>query len=454
MDYTRTLAEFCSGITLESLPEEVVEKAKLCVLDFIANVYGSCKLEAVRGVVDRFRRVAGPGEAPVLACGFSTTVRDAAFLNGTMAEAIEAQDGLRFGGNHPVSAVMPAAFAVAQERGRSGRELIEAVVAGYEMANRVAASVHPFHTFSGFLPTGTCGTFGAAAAAARLRGLDAPGMLNALGVAGYLVPLSMAEQLMGGCTVKIVQGGQAAHAGITAVDLAEAGLSGHPRVLEGSELKGGFTQITVKAEPVCERLTEGLGERYTISDVYFKPYTACRHTHGAAQATCALVDELGLRADQVDSIVIHTYGIATVAVGKGLGENPTFVAAQFSVPFVVAACLLEGRMGPDQLTDEFISRTDVADLMGRTTVVMDEELNAVYPEKTSSRVEVTLKDGTVLSRQVDIPRGDPRDPMRLEDIAGKLEAFAGERGKELNRVVELVEDLQSVDDIALLTSLI
>ncbi|MFH1149217.1 MAG: MmgE/PrpD family protein, partial [Actinomycetota bacterium] len=203
MDYTRTLAEFCSGIAYSDLPDEVVEKAKLCVLDFIANVYGSLRLEAVRNVISSFRESGGLAGAPVLACGFSTTVRDAAFLNGTMAEAIEAQDGLRFGGNHPVSAVMPAAFAVAQERGRSGRELIEAVVAGYEMANRVAASVHPFHTFSGFLPTGTCGTFGAAAAAARLRGLDAPGMLNALGVAGYLVPLSMAEQLMGGCTVKI-----------------------------------------------------------------------------------------------------------------------------------------------------------------------------------------------------------------------------------------------------------
>jgi 2-methylcitrate dehydratase PrpD len=284
--------------------------------------------------------------------------------------------------------------------------------------------------------------------------MDAEATLNAMGIAGYLVPLSMAEQLMGGYTVKIVQGGSAAQAGITATGLAGAGLTGHPRVLEGSELKGGFTQITVKAEPVLDRLTDGLGDRYTISDVYFKPYTACRHTHGAAQATLALVDELGLRAEQVESIGIHTYGIATVAVGKGLGENPTFVSAQFSVPFVVAACLLAGRMGPEQLTGEFISRPEVADLMARMTVEMDEELNSAYPEKTSSRVEVTLKDGTVLTRQVDVPRGDPRDPMGIEDIAEKLDAFAGSAGKELNRVVELVGDLENVDDIALLTSLV
>ena len=122
-------------------------------------------------------------------------------------------------------------------------------MAGYEVAGRIAAAVHPHHTLSGFLPTGTCGAFGAAAAASKLMGHDAEGMLNALGNAGYLAPLSMAEHLMGGYTSKIVQGGQAASAGLTAAGLAGAGITGPPYVLEGSELKGGFTQITIRGEP-------------------------------------------------------------------------------------------------------------------------------------------------------------------------------------------------------------
>ena len=216
MQYTKELSDFCSGISLDTLPAEVVHKAKLCILDYLANVYGSLELDAVAQVVSYIRAQGGPPTATALGCGFRTGVRDAAFVNGVTAEAIEAQDGVRFGGNHPGTAVIPAALAVAEELNLGGGRVLEAVVAGYEAANRVSAAVHPHHTLSGFLPTGTCGTFGAACAAGRLMGLDREGLLNALGNAGYLLPLSMAEQLMGGFTIKIVQGGQAASSGITA----------------------------------------------------------------------------------------------------------------------------------------------------------------------------------------------------------------------------------------------
>ena len=291
MNETRILADFCSGLKLKDVPKEIVHKTKLCLLDYVANIYGSLELDAVKSVVSYMRSLGCDGPATALGCGFKTSIPSAAFINGTTAEAIEAQDGLRFGGNHPVCAVMPAAFALAEANNSSGTELLEAIIAGYEAADRAAAAMHPYHTLSGFLPTGTCGTFGAAAAAARLMKLDSAGMLNALGNAGYLLPISMAEQLMGGYTIKIVQGGQAASAGITAAGLAAQGITGCPEVLEGSSLKGGFTQITSKVDPKPERITEKLGEHFTITDLYFKPFTACRHTHGAAQATLGLLRE-------------------------------------------------------------------------------------------------------------------------------------------------------------------
>ncbi len=447
MEYTRPLAEFCRNISLDELSPEVEEKAKLCVLDYVANVYGSLELDAVQRIVSHFRAQGGVEACTVLGCGFRTSVGDAAFVNGTTAEAIEAQDGLRFGGNHPCSAVMPAAIAVAESRGAAGRELLEAIVAGYEMASRVAACVHPFHTLSGFLPTGTCGTFGAAVAAGKLMGLDSAGMLNAVGNAGYLVPLSMAEELMAGCTVKIVQGGQAATAGITAAVLAQAGITGHERILEGSELNGGFTQITMKAEPVLERLTEGLGEHYSISDIYFKPYTACRHTHGAAQATLSLLAKEGFSADDVESVKVSTYAIASVAVGKGMAPGASFVSAQFSIPYVVAVCLLDGELGPRQLTERRIADPAVLQLAARVTVEMDEGLNAVYPDMTSSRVTITLRSGTVLTKQVDIPKGDPRDPMRAEDLAEKLRRFAGSRDADVEKITAMVLSLEGLSSL-------
>jgi 2-methylcitrate dehydratase PrpD len=455
MDFTRELAAFCAGLSLEQIPEEVVHKAKLCVLDYVANVYGSLELEAVRSVVEYIRSLGGPEAATALGCGFKTGIQNAAFLNGTTAEAIEAQDGLRFGGNHPVSAVTPASFAVAESKGLGGREFLEAMVAGYEVACRVAAAVHPFHTLSGFLPTGTCGTFGAAAAASKLMGADRVDMLNALGVAGYLVPLSMAEELMGGYTVKIVQGGQAASAGIMAAGLAGVGITGAPYILEGSELKGGFTQITINGEPNLERLTEGLGERYSINDLYFKPYSACRHTHGSLQAVLELMAEDKLNAEDIEVVEVFTYAISALAVGKGVTPESSFVAAQFSIPYVVAACLIDGELGPRQLTKQRILDPAVIKLSKRVNVQMDEELNKVYPDKTPSRVVVILKSGERHMKQVDIPKGDPRDPMELDDITEKVKSFAGERNAaNIDKIVDVVMDFENAGDVRELTEII
>jgi 2-methylcitrate dehydratase PrpD len=455
MNETRSLAAFCAGVALDRLPEEVVQKAKLCILDYIANVYGSLELDAVSRVVSYVRSLGGPEIATALGCGFRTGVPQAAFVNGVTAEAIEAQDGLRFGGNHSGTAVIPAALAVAEELGLGGKEVIEGVVAGYEAANRISAAVHPSHTLSGFLPTGTCGAFGAACAAGRVMGMNEEEMLNALGNAGYVVPLSMGEQLMGGYTVKIIQGGQAASCGLTASGLARAGITGAPYVLEGSALNGGFTQITMDGEPALDRITDRLGEHYTLMDVYFKPHTACRHTHGAVQAVLDLLRENIFDPQEVESIDVHTYGIAQLAVGKPISEGDSFVTAQFSIPYVVAATLLDGELGPKQLTEERVADPVLLDLSKKVRVHCDDELNRVYPEKTSSRVEIFLEGRRKLVKQIDIPKGDPRDPMTLEDLAEKVKLFSGDRDPAgVVKVIEQAADLEKVGNIRELTELV
>jgi 2-methylcitrate dehydratase PrpD len=455
MNETRQLAKFCTELRLDNIPAEVIHKAKLCLLDYVANIYGSLELDAVKSVVSYMRSIGGDGATTALGCGFKTGMLSAAFINGTTAESIEAQDGLRLGGNHPVCAVMPSAFALAESNNSSGIELLEAIIAGYEVADRTAAAMHPYHTLSGFLPTGTCGTFGAAAAAARLMKLDLAGMLNALGNAGYLLPISMAEQLMGGHTIKIVQGGQAASAGITAAGLASKGITGCPEVLEGSSLKGGFTQITSKVDPKPERITDKLGEHFTITDLYFKPFTACRHTHGAAQATLGLLRDNKFSASDVEKVDVATYGMAEVAVGKGMPENGTIVSAQFSIPYVVAACLIDNELGPLQLTEKRITSPDVLALSKKVSIKADEELNKIYPEKTSSRVEITLKNGGTFSKQVDIPKGDPRDPMDATDLTQKIIRFAVNHNKNgIEKLAAMIMDIENLKDIKALTQAI
>lgn len=455
MGPTRELAEFTAGLSLKSVPAEVARKARLCLLDYVANVYGSLELEATRVIVEYIRSLGGTETATVLGCGFKTGLQQAAFLNGTTGEAIEAQDGYRFGGNHPGVAVIPAALAIAEAENAGGDRLLEAIIAGYEVAGRVAAAVHPGHTVSGFLPTGTCGAFGAAAAAARLYGYDADTTVNALGNAGYLLPLSMAEQLMGGYTIKVVQGGQAAGAGIMAAGLAGKGITGCPEIIEGSALGGGFIQITNTMGSNPKKLTDELGHHYAINDIYFKPYTACRHTHGAAQAALGLVREYSLTPAEIASVNVYTYNMALIAVGKGVPEAGSFVSAQFSLPYVVAACIFDGELGPAQLTEQRLKDGKLMEFTSRVNVVPDDEISARYPEFTASRVEVKMTNGKTLESEVEIPKGDPRDPMTEGDLATKVQHFSGERDPaKVDRVIDLVMKMETLDSIRELASLI
>lgn len=455
MEYTQKLAEFCAGISFDNLPADVIEKAKLCILDFLTNVFGSLELDAAKSVKSYIEAQGGPTTATALGCGFRTGAHLAAFLNGTLAEAIEAQDGLRFGGNHPGVAVIPAALAMAESQGRGGKELIAAVAVGYEVASRIAAAMHPHHTMAGFLPTGTCGAFGAAAAVSKLMGHDRQGLLNSLGIAGFVLPLSMAEHLMGGYTSKILQGGQAASAGLTAAGLAGAGITGPPFVLEGSALGGGFTRITCKSDPSLDRIVEGLGERFALLDIYLKPYTACRHTHGSAQASLELLDQHKFEPQEIEAVDVFTYGIAAFAVGKAFPEGGTFISAQFSIPYVVAACLVDQEMGPRQLTEERLTDPVIRSLSQKVNVKIDAELAGLYPEFTASRVEIRLRDGRTVSKQIDLPKGDPRDPMTATDVAAKLKRFASRRPAEhLEKIIVRVLDLENVQDVRELTTII
>jgi len=455
MDYTKKLAQFCSKVSYESLPPETILMAKLCVLDFVANVYGSLELEAVAGVISYIKSLGTQGRISVLGCDFKTDLHNAAFINGTTAEAIESQDGVRFGGNHPGTAVIPAALGVAEDLNLNGKRIIEAIVAGYEAANRPSAAMHPWHTLSGFLPTGTCGTFGAAVAAGRLKGFSAEQMASAVGNAAYVMPISTAENLMGGYTIKIVQGGQAASAGLMAAGLAASGVTGAPYIIEGSELNGGFAVITTAAAPKLEKLIDGLGDHYSISDVYFKPYTACRHTHGAAQATLEIQAEKQLDLRDIKKIDVHTYGIAKLAVGKGVTVDSSFVSAQFSIPYVVAVCLTDGELAAKQLTEKRISDPGLIALSNKVEIHADETLEKVYPEKTSSRVEITLIDGSKIVKQVDIPKGDPRDPMEAEDIIKKVKLFSGNRDqKPIDVICDRILNLENINQIKEITEII
>jgi len=198
---TEQLAEFCAALAYERIPADVADKTKLCILDSVGTMLAGATTTLGLDAYRAGTRFDTARWSTVLGLGRKASPPTAALVNGTLAEIFELQDGWRFGNNHPC-VVIPAALAVAEWKGVSGKALLEAVVAGYEVTNRLAWSVHPNHLARGYLPTGTTGTCGSAVAAGKLMGLDATRLADALGVAGFILPVSTAENLWCGYSAK------------------------------------------------------------------------------------------------------------------------------------------------------------------------------------------------------------------------------------------------------------
>ena len=418
---TQRLAEFCCELDYSRLPDDVIEKTKLCVLDSIATMLSGATTTLGASAFRAGARFDSAPIATVLGFGERVSPPSAALVNGTLAEIFELQDGWRFGNNHPC-VVIPAALAVGEWKGTSGKALIEAVVAGYEVTNRLAWAVHPHHLARGYLPTGTAGTCGSAAAAGRLMGLDVSRMVDALGVAGFILPVSTAENLWCGYSAKPLHSGYAAKLGIEAALMAEQGFAGCP--IEGSPQRGrGFLAIT-SGEVRFERIVDRLGEYYTVRDVYFKAFPACRHVHGTAEATLDIARSRRIDPRDIERVDVFTYSLSASLLNRYTDAESSMIAAQFSIPYVAAAALVDGALGTEQFLDRRIHDPRIIELARKVRVAADAEIDARYPQVTPTRVEVRLASGEVLRSQVDMPKGDPRTPMSQQELFDKFDHLA------------------------------
>jgi 2-methylcitrate dehydratase PrpD len=443
---TDRLAGFCAGLALDSLPADVVERTKLCVLDSIGTIVAGATTDLGRGVFRAATRFEATGAASVLGMAARTSPPAAALVNGTLSEVFELQDGWRFGNNHPC-VVIPAALAVGEWKGASGSDFLAAVVAGYEVTNRLAWAVHPRHLARGYLPTGTAGTCGSTATAGRLLGFDPQRMADALGVAGFLLPVSTAENLWVGYSAKPLHSGWAAKAGIEAALLAEEGFSGCP--IEGSPQRGhGFLEITT-GDVEFGRILDRLGEHFTVRDVYFKIFPACRHVHGTAQAALDIAQGERFAPEDIERVRVFTYELSASLLDRYTDAESSMIAAQFSIPYVAAAALADRALGTAQFADRRIHDETILALSRKIDVVADPAITAVYPQVTPTRVEVTLRDGRVLRSQVDMPKGDPRMPLDEATLMAKFEELAGMawQADKVDRVRDAVMQIERFADM-------
>jgi len=407
---TEALAAFAAGLRWEALDDGVRHAARRHLLDtvgvMIAGAPGPAA-ERVARTVDSVGTVLIPGRRE------GAGLLDAALIGGTAGHGIELDDGFRQGSAHPGAAVVPSALSAACAARLDGRALLEAVVAGYETIAAVAAMCHPALRRRGFHPTAAVGPFGAAAAAGRLRGLDAEGMRDALGLAASGAA-GLFAFIDGGAEVKRLHAGQAARAGLLAALLAEQGMEGPPRAIEGRD---GFIQAFAgEAGPVAMPPTAPWG----IARCYIKPYPCCRHLQPAFEAMVGVLAEEGIEAGEVERVEVATYAIAAAHAETGWDD---FASAQLSFPYVMALGMRHRGMTLDHFSDAARADPETAALCGRLSVATDPELDARYPEARPARVTVHAR-GRRFTRAADEALGAPEMPLEDDGLAAKFTGLA------------------------------
>lgn len=414
---TATLARFTAGLTYDDLPEDVIAKARVLLLDFFGTALAGSRVPEVVTITDLIRSRGGHPVATVLGAGFSAPIPEAAYVNGCAADVLEHQDGYRFGGFHP-SHALPALLAVAESVGAGLRDLTVAVVASYEVANRIGRVLHPGATTAGWFPVAA--GYGAAAGSARLLGLDADGIVSAMGAAGFFVPAVMIEAIFAGFTVKPAFAGQIARAGVEGALHAKAGLTGWSRVLEHPR---GLVAL-FRGASGDSRLTAGLGDEWTILEVHQKRFAGCRHTHGAAQACVDIATTYDLDPAEITDVDVETYDVARVLVDRPVAPGDSAIPCTLSLPYVAAVALVDRDVSGAQYEPARIGDPLVHRVAATVRIRASERMNALYPEYTATRVTITTRAGKRYERFVDLPAGDRRAPLSPDELLGKFQRYA------------------------------
>ena len=459
IDVTPRLASFAANLSYEALPPDVVERGRMFLLDGAAVMVAAAGYarENDDRMLVRYLEAAAPADGPstVVGHGIRTSPMMAAFANGCMMEVLDYSDSNLGNLTHNGTPVLPAALAVAEHVSAPWGDLCAAIVAGYEVHTRLLTTVQPGHWYRGFQSAGTFGTSGAAVAAGRLLGLDAGGMAAALGVSGFIMPVSNGDNEFRGHSAKPVHGGQGATCGVSSALLARSGYRAGP--LEGEPPRYHAALHILSDGPDLERAIEGFGEKWHSRDVAFKPYPLGHLIVGPVEAVLDLLAEAPIEANEVESVDIATYQAAVHGCGKKYSTpESNYVDCHFSIPFCVAATLIEKEMTPRQLRNDFIADPPVHELASRVVVTEDPEMSARFPAEWPLELVVRMRDGTTRSRRIDKVKWSDSRPPAWKELEEKFLMVVGPvLGEAKARsAADLIANLEGDESIAPLMDLL
>jgi 2-methylcitrate dehydratase PrpD len=435
---TDALVGFVDGLRHGALSDEVRHYARRHLLDTVGVMIAGAGGTIASRAEAILATVRPAGQAPVPGRARRADLIDAAFLGGTAAHGIELDDGHTKGSAHPGCTVVPASLAIGFSRNTNGKALIEAIVAGYETVTAIARACHPELRQRGFHPTGAVSVFGAATASAKLLGLSAQQIANALGIAASS-SAGLFAFVNGGADIKRLHAGHAAREGLQAALLAQQGVEGPPGVLEARD---GFWQAFAfgpGGKPRAIELPPAVS--FGITDCYIKPNPCCRHLQPAVEALIAVLNEQKIAPEEIKQVEAETYRIAAAHAETGWDD---YASAQLSFPYLMALATRYRDVKIEYFDEAYRRDPALAALAAKLRVSAPAEIDKLYPQLRPARVTVTTARGK-FTRQADDALGSRLVPLSDDGLTDKFRGLVapvlGEaRAEELARRLWAIEN--------------
>ncbi len=450
---SKTLATFASQLKMSDIPNEVLNRAEDLLVDWFGSAIAGKGSRPVETITQFAHNMGGfnsanPGSAEILINRTSSSPFLAALANAAASHVAEQDDVHNGSVFHPATVVFPAALATAQTIGASGEDLLVAAVAGYEVGIRVGEFLGRSH-YKIFHTTGTAGTLASAAAVGHLLKLNPTQMLHAFGSAGTQ-SAGLWEFLRDAADSKQLHTAHAAATGLMSAYLAQSGFTGAEHILEGKQgLAAGMS-----SDADLSKLTDRLGDRWTIAETSFKYHASCRHTHPAADALLQVMLAHDLKPSDIAKVetLVHQGAIDVL----GPVTDPTTVhQSKFSMGTVLALIAHYQFAGLQEFDQHFHDQAICA-FRDCVTMTLDPEVDGAYPQRWIGKVKVYLQNGDVLEGRVDEPKGDPGNTLsraEITDKAMRLAAFSGgATPSEMSAAIERLWNIRKQVKMGLLIS--
>ncbi len=409
MTVARTLADYVVQLANDGAPESARHAAKRCFVDWYGGTIAGGVLPPATLLANALGGCAGKSRLIPGQTGLDA--RSAALINGAASHAVEVDDIYRPGLYHPGSPVISAALALADERGVDGARLLSAIVAGYEVSNRIAAGVNPAH-YTYWHTTATVGTFGAVVAAAVILKLDRDQTEHAITSVTTLAA-GLRHAFASDAMSKPLHVGRAAETGVLGALAAQAGVTGVPDILEGER---GFSKA-MSRDVDWGRIVGDLGEVYTIEQTTQKAHACCGHTFAAIDATQKIVTDEKLAPDQIRQIKVGTYKAGVEICGRDNPQTP--YEAKFSLQYTCSLGALGRPTAPQSFAPEVLGDAAIRSMMDRVIVEVDDGCESRFPRQRSAVVQITTTDGRTFTHHRPTRRGDPDDPLSDAEVNAK-----------------------------------